>query len=372
MSEIHWNSLFTLYREPEQYIHITLSGWQRLIEVLRHHQLLARFAQRFRDSGHFEDLPKYTQHHMINAELLVAKMNFQVHFEAKELKASLHKYSQYVVFLKGAAYSLSGNKIGAARTYGDIDVLVERNAISAAEKYLCLTGWISEPLTDYDQNYYRRWTHEVPPLRHGNRGTNLDLHHNLVPPVSGRAFDMGLFAGQIRETVDGFQIFSEAAMTLHCLVHLLFNEDFKHGFRDLFDLHLLMAEAQEVGYWDTLLDLAEKSRFDYELYIACYFCRRYLNTPVDEKTYELLQRRFGALSYLTKFVFSKVLAPNHPYAKPKGAGFAHFMAYIRGHFQKMPLHILAYHLLSKSVVLGIQSVFGQHVFEKDEVQKNLK
>ena len=33
---------------------------------------------------------------------------------------------------------------------------------------------------------------EIPPMYHGGTGAVLDMHHNIVPPVSGRAVDVFL------------------------------------------------------------------------------------------------------------------------------------------------------------------------------------
>ena len=40
--------------------------------------------------------------------------------------------------------------------------------------------WVSAPISPYDDRYYRTWAHELPPLRHRERGVELDLHHNLL------------------------------------------------------------------------------------------------------------------------------------------------------------------------------------------------
>ena len=56
-------------------------------------------------------------------------------------------------------------------------------------------GWQYDEVNDYDQRYYRDWMHETPPLIHKNRSMEVDLHHNIVPPVSRIKLDASkLFA----------------------------------------------------------------------------------------------------------------------------------------------------------------------------------
>ncbi len=45
--------------------------------------------------------------------------------------------------------------------------------------------WIkSDP---YDDLYYRRWMHELPPLVHSERGQLVDVHHTILPLTAGRS-----------------------------------------------------------------------------------------------------------------------------------------------------------------------------------------
>ena len=48
--------------------------------------------------------------------------------------------------------------------------------LEAVEKRLNQKGWRTKPLSPYDDHYYRRWTHELPPLAHVERQVEIDLH----------------------------------------------------------------------------------------------------------------------------------------------------------------------------------------------------
>ena len=49
------------------------------------------------------------------------------------------------------------------------------------EGALMLHGWSTTHHDAYDQRYYRKWMHELPPLKHNTRGTVLDVHHAILP-----------------------------------------------------------------------------------------------------------------------------------------------------------------------------------------------
>ena len=97
------------------------------------------------------------------------------------------QFSSKVVLLKGAAYIALGLPLAEGRRIADIDILTEKQNLRAAERELIFYGWAKTKTDDYDQRYYREWMHEIPPLQHRQRGTVVDVHHNILPPILKRA-----------------------------------------------------------------------------------------------------------------------------------------------------------------------------------------
>lgn len=365
MNKLSAEDVCQAFLAPESVLAFTPKQWQQLVLILRNQQLLACYSATFKQAGIFEQIPKQTQRHFLNADVLAQNHKKQVLFEASELQRELGDSQQYLIFLKGAGYTLSGAQVGESRIYNDIDILADKNSIDGMEKRLCLFGWLSEELTEHDEKYYRKWAHEIPPLRHGKRGTIVDVHHNIVPIISGRHIDADKFATNLVTTADGFQILSFAAMTLHSLIHLFFNEDVKKGYRDLIDIHTLMTYHSDGDYWQSLLSLSKKTGFQLELFLACRYTQKILQTDIPEFVQDEINQFCPWNIMLLDFIYTKILKPNHPLCKPTFFALAEFAVLIRGHFQKMPLHILIYHLSSKASISLIQSIFGQHVFTKE-------
>jgi len=365
LSIINCDLIIQLFKEPNSLKELSLSQWQKILLVLRHHHLLARYADRLAQFGLYETLPEYCQHHFNNARIIADNQSLQVFFEARELCKNIGQDVNYLIFLKGAGYTLSGHPVGKSRIYNDIDVLVDKQSIKKIEQKLFFLGWVGEVGSDYDDRYYRKWSHEIPPLRHSQRGTIIDIHHNIVPPISGRAPDVTSLTNQMVKSPDGYSVLSPSAMTLHSAVHLFFNEDMTKGYRDLIDLHILMSECLETNYWTDLLQLAKETKFERELYLACRYTNLILGTQIPDlitsgiKPISLIKLR------ILDFMFFPILAPVHPYSKPRFYSLAEFMVLMRGHYLKMPLHVLTYHLLAKSFIAIAQTLFGKHVFEKE-------
>ncbi|MEC8374122.1 MAG: hypothetical protein VX078_04820, partial [Pseudomonadota bacterium] len=62
-------------------------------------------------------------------------------------------------------------------------------------------------------------------------------------------------------------------------------------------------------------------------------------------------------------------SPHHPLCKAKGKGIASFMAWIRGHWCKMPVMLLIYHLSVKGLRGLVEHLFGKHIFISEGTSK---
>lgn len=356
--------LCQLFIAPASAVTLGDTQWVEVIRVLRHQQLLARYSCRFRDAGVFTQLPPYARRHMRNAEIIADKQYRQVAAEATELATLLAAIEVSPVFLKGAAYALQPQfKPGLGRTFSDIDILVPKTSITAVEQRLALFGYLAEPVSDYDQHYYRNWTHEIPPVRHHSRGTVLDIHHNLIPPVSGRAPKMTAFQPHITHTTAGFAVLDLAAITLHSLIHLFFNEDFNKAFRDLTDLHLLFSDFSDED-WSRMIKLADQTGFLFELMLAGRYCQKILQTAMPVWVCQQLEQYQAApwRMQLLDFIFEHTLLPQHPLTRSFKQELAVLLAFLRGHWLKMPLGILLRHLTMKSFFGLRDAIFGKHQF----------
>ena len=338
--------------------------WVSFIKILRFERLLSSFAFKCDAIDVLDKLPPFVQDHLMNARVLSERQEDHLKYEASILCESIGGLTNSFLFLKGAAYCLGDMSVSKGRLFSDIDILVPKDMLSNIEKKLFLKGWVSKPISSYDDNYYRKWAHEVPPLVQSRRGTVIDIHHNLVPPISGKAPDIQAFWDET-EIVNGFNVLKPHAMLLHSSIHLIFNETFKHAHRDLYDIASIINDFASEDFWQKVIELADKTGFYTELFLAC----RYSSLKLEYELPSILTKRLPFSALRLRFydlIFMKALAPHHPSCIVEGQSVACFIAWVRGHWCKMPLPILLYHFSVKSLRAIVEMLFGKHVFHPGE------
>ena len=126
----------------------------------------------------------------------------------------------------------------------------------------------------YDARYYRRWSHELPPMRHRDRGSVLDVHHTILPPSSRLRPDPALFWRAAVSLPDGSMAFCPAHMALHVAVHLFQDGEIAGGLGDLIDFdELCRYFGRRPGFWEQLVPAAVElgTRSALAVRLALYF-----------------------------------------------------------------------------------------------------
>src|SRR5690606_29818819 len=124
---------------------------------------------------------------------------------------------------------------GVGRFSSDIDILVDRAELQLAEATLMAAGWEPMKIAAYDQRYYRDWMHELPPLRHGERGTVIDVHHTILPLTSRLKPDAARLVAAARPVDGVIHVLDAPDMLLHSAVHLFQDGEIRGYLRDLLD-----------------------------------------------------------------------------------------------------------------------------------------
>ena len=228
----------------------------------------------FREVKHFTTGADHLHGARIHAEFFDGQIAWETRCTDQVLKA----LDGPVVLLKGAAYRALEMGLSKGRLASDVDLLLPREQLPAAEALLEADGWAPIKEDEYDQHYYREWMHELPPLRHQDRGTVIDLHHNILPPTAR-------FKPDARKLLDaavpisGTSLFalSPADTVLHRCAHLFVDGDLHNSLRELMDIYgLLSFYEQDVSFRETLLPRARELQLQRPLGYALYFCARLL------------------------------------------------------------------------------------------------
>lgn len=347
-----YSHLLRILGEPAAMAGLTLKEWTDVVAVARHAGLLARLAELAHRDGIIADIPEEPGFHLEAARSVAEKHHRDVLWELRHVGRALSELPGPIVALKGASYVASGVASRLGRTFGDIDIIVPRTQLDDAERRLKAGGWQFEKQTPYDVQYYRRWTHQLPPMRHKDRGSAIDLHHALRPPIApGRTDIVPLFEAA-RPFDFGLSTPSPTDMVIHSATHLFFAVDFRNSLRDLSDIDLMLREfGGTEDWWRNLLERSRRFNLVSPVAMALLHAKRTLGTPVPPAILaEALAAAGRGEHRLLDYLFTEILPPESVATSPVAA-VARALLAVRGYLLDMPPSILAAHLAHKLAVL---------------------
>ena len=350
------NLIAKLMASPEAVTNFQLADWDLLVRQARNSDLLARLYIHLSAHNLAEQIPDVARKHFISAQTQTKRHAELVSYEVDQIYRALSELETPVVLLKGAAYVAADLDAGKGRIFTDVDAMVPKQDIDLAEDALQHAGWASTHLDEYDQKYYRKWMHELPPMKHLRRKSVLDLHHAILPETARlKPSPDKLFAAAV--ALDGFEYLYTLCpedMILHSATHLFHDGEFEHGLRDLIDIDSLLKNfSGKDDFWEQLASRASELDLSRPLYYALYYCKSLLGTAVPESPLDAarINAKQSRLSFsLMNRLLRDGLQPNHSSCKNRWSGFKSWMLYIRSHYLRMPLHLLIPHLLHKSVI----------------------
>lgn len=354
------NCLLTAcYRNIERLAELSLVEWDLLVRQGRRAQLLGRLAARLSDAGLSDAIPERPMSHLQAVLTASDRVNAVARWEIGQVAQALEALAVPVVVLKGAAYALADPLVAKGRRFSDLDILVPKSAIENVERRLRVHGWLSTHLDAYDQRYYREWMHEIPPMTHMSRQTNLDIHHGLLPEtVRARPDPRLLLQDAVAvEGVDNVYVLSPLDRWLHSATHLFQEGEFHNALRDLTDLDLLSREfSKDPGFWDGLPARAERLNLTRQLFYAIWFLDSILETPMPAGYLRQLEDfgPTGAIRGLMNHLYRQAFRPLHPSCDSAWGGVGRLALYVRSHAIRMPPRLLLPHLAHKALVVPYQ------------------
>jgi hypothetical protein len=278
-----------------------------------------------------------------NAQLRTDFDHRMLAFEQNRLDRALRGTDISPVLLKGAAYVARGMKAGMGRRVADIDILVPEEQLAETEKSLLAAGWAFDEQTAnaYDQEYYRKYMHELPPLRHAKRKTITDIHHRLLPRTSRIKIDTGkMLLASLPLDGTRFRTFTPLDLFIHSAVHSFADGSFDTPARSLIELHYLLEELADTDLeWlgERAADVGAATPVGTALWaLDALFS--------DDRAAELRKKyQLPMANGLTRFAI-KAKTENIDQAV-----FAKATLFIRSHFLRMPLTMLIGHLGKKLI-----------------------
>lgn len=260
-----------------------------------------------------------------------------------------------VLLLKGAAYVMQSRAVAAGRMPADVDVLVPKADLQAVEWALLDAGWQYDAIDPYDDRYYRRWSHELPPMRAAGQALELDLHHAILPPY-GRVRPSIAQLLHASEPIAGhpFRALCTTDQILHVAAHLFQDGDCANRLRDLVDFDSLFAEAASAGgaevVADALIQRARNFGLTQALAYTASFAAEWAGSEGGARVVDRLA--FRAAGWTVPAVIglaARAIPPVHPDFESErvGARLPSLLLSARSLWLRMPPHRGMQHALAK-------------------------
>ena len=333
---------------PESTAALSPADWGRLLSAARSVNLLGTLAERVH--GAQVAVPAPVARHLDGARQLAARQRLSVLWEVHNLQSALQRLGVPVVLLKGAAYVMGRHAASVGRLFGDIDVLVPREALGEVESALMLDGWVSAKASEYDQRYYRQWMHELPPMVNLRRGAVVDIHHTILPPTSRHSPDPVSIIERAVPVADlpGIRVPSPEDLVIHSITHLVHEGELHNGLRDLVDIDTMLRgfPAQQMDFWPRFTEAVAQHGLGQPVAFGLALTQRFLATPIPADVWEPMAAKAPA-PWLRRVYGRALQAPARGHADMVDT-LAGTLVYIRAHWLRMPPGLLMRHLATKA------------------------
>ena len=310
--------------------------WVSLVSAARAEQLLGSLA--FRMEG--RPVPPRIAALLEDARRDAASVRTQALWEAEMARRALAPLGIPVILMKGTAFHAAGLDASIGRSVGDLDIMVPRASLGAVEAALLEAGW--EHVKDsqgYDDSYYRRWMHELPPLIHRTRDRMIDVHHTILPLTARPRPDAGALIAVSVALDNGLSILSPADIVIHAAAHLFADGDLAGGLRNLWDIDRLLRQFDAPDFWRALAERARLHQLAGPVARALRLAHRLYGTPIDHAV--------AGRPRLSDRLFEARLLARNGWGQEKRK-LLRFAFYVRSHWLRMPPLMLARHLWIKA------------------------
>jgi len=189
--------------------------------------------------------------------------------------------------------------------------------------------------------------HELPPLRHRDRRSTVDVHHAILPrtsrlkPSSERLIERA-------ERRNGLYVLCPSHMVLHGAAHLFHDGEIAGAIRDLVDLDQLLREfGRDPAFWTDLMQEAKVLGLGRSSYYALRYAVNWFNTPVPPEVLEETARH--APPWPVGLLMDLLVTRSISGASGHLSRAAALALYVRSHWLRMPPLQVVRHLTRKSL-----------------------
>lgn len=372
------NILLKIIKSPSKLNTLSPPEWEQLIRFARNAKMLGTLSVWLEQHKNHANTPQPVIDLLQGHAIKVQQIHKSVLWELSELEAIFADTDFPIIILKGGAYLKANRPWHQGRQLSDLDLLVPKPHLAEVEARIKYYGWIAgSDLSEYDERYYREWSHELPPYINPKRGLELDLHHNLIAPTSRIKLDIDkMFERSVKLPNSRFSILCDEDMFIHSAVHLLFNDELRGGIRDIVDMKSIAEFAIEQSYsgdaatfWQRLANRSNELKVTRPVYYAIDTLSRFFEQHQNIKQHFEHYGPVAPIDKLMRHCITRSLTPT--IEDNFRQGWAQQCLYIRSHWVRMPPLMLIYHLGYKSWIRYNSSLTAQEKAAKSNINKEI-
>jgi hypothetical protein len=322
------NLLTRSLTHPETALTLSTDEWTALLTMAKAERLAGSLAHRLGGLALLPETKRVLSAAMANAETGRTHALWEAEMARRAIGGA-------VLLMKGTAFVAAGLDAGQGRLIGDLDILVSAEDLKSTEDALLAAGWEWVKSDPYDDEYYRRWMHELPPLIHRDRDRMIDVHHTILPPTARPTPDASALITASIALKDGLRVLCPEDMIVHAAAHLLADGDLAGGLRNLWDIDRLLREFDDESFAERLASRAKLHGLSRETRCALRLSKHLFATPIAP----------DALRYADRIYLARLTARDGWGRETRP--LLRLAFYIRSHWLRMPPFMLARHLLTK-------------------------
>ena len=242
-----------------------------------------------------------------------AARNMNLYAKLQEVRHAFAGEKIPLILLKGAVLAdlVYGNV--ALRPMRDVDILVRRNDLDAADDLLGRMGYTPTEAYRPKQWYHTFHHHNVPHVS-SDHSLILELHHNIVPP----GLPVSIPAEDLWQDPRTIEVMNETALALcpeklilHLCVHLAYENRFYRSLRSLSDIAATVAFYKEIIDWPKFISHVRAYKADRAVYYAFWLAGSLVHAEVPLTVLESLSLNKGNSlpnDRLLKFVIQRTIS----------------------------------------------------------------
>lgn len=346
--------------DPESVMHLPAGELDLTLRTLRRGRLLGRLAFVLERRRLLQTLPRRAADALTGALATTRARARVARWELDRLAWALSDMpSVRVAAMKGGAYLLADTPNAGGRLFADVDLLLAEKDLGAVEARMTESGWRMMELTPYDDNYYRVWTHELPPMTHRERDVEVDLHHNVLMRTARLKPDASkMLEAAVPVAGSRFLVLAPVDMLLHAMTHLFFSSEMDDGLRELVDIDDLLRHfaGRDPDFWRRFWPRAAELELARPAFYGLRYAAQLLDSPIPTEVLrasEAARPPAPVLALMDRLV-PRALFPQHPDHHSRRTAIARLLLYMRSHWLRMPPLMLARHLAYKFYVYHLK------------------